>query len=208
MTVSSKLSSIHILDSYLHILVPDAGGRTIQDPSGGYSSTKIDAHVQDIYHQGGFDANKASGFREYATGQPVYQYLRTSRLDSPHMSRRATLADRPEIDHQLVGQCVPVEGGIYLPLTVTTVRTLAPYVQGAKPLADVGLLQNLLIDKEARLYQGENLLACLKGIGQHCSSLVLSGEDASFPFEQVVREWSLVLGLLPNVKTLKIKTQI
>ncbi|KAF2653019.1 hypothetical protein K491DRAFT_780624 [Lophiostoma macrostomum CBS 122681] len=187
--------------------LPDAGGRAFHS-SGGYSPTKTEAHGQDIYHQGGYDANKASGFREYTTGQPVYQYLRTSKPRSPQLSRRATLADRPEIDHQLVGHRLPIEGEVYLPLTVTTIRILAPYVQGAKPLADVGLLHNLLIDKEVMSYHGEPLLACLKGIGEQCLALVLSGEDSNVAFAQSVREWNLVLVLVPNVKNLQIKATI
>jgi len=116
--------------------------------------------------------------------------------------RRSTLADNPEIDHSLAASRVQFEDQKYLPLTAQTFKKLSPLWTGAKPMADLALFENLIIDLEVYATHGGPVLAALERIGAHCQQLVVTvARELDI---HTSTEWLKFFRALPNLKTIAI----
>ena len=127
-------------------------------------------------------------------------WLRVSPPRSPILSRRSTLANSPELDYVLYALRIQHDGVEYLPITLHTIQVLAPYINGAKPVADITLFANLAFDAETFNRHYISLSAAVTVIGQHCTgSVMVRGVEPKI-VEQVAKEWSQILKLLAAPK--------
>lgn len=152
------------------------------------------------------------GLRNWCTGYPPKKsYLSSEREFLPriHMSRRNTLADKPELDHLLAATKIDYKGHSYLPLTATTVHRLDPFFKGAKPIADMKIFKCIIINQEINGVHADHVVAALERIGEHCKHLlVMSPVQTSELGNVFAREvnnvstgndWDAILGCFPNV---------
>lgn len=150
--------------------------------------------------------------REWCTGYPPKAPFLGAIPDSPpraSLSRRSTLADRPELDHQLAETMVFYHGYKCLPLTVHTIHRLSPFWKGVKPIANYGLFKRVIIDKEINFVHPDHAIAALTRIGQHCKHLVIIApihtSDLGDVFNREAlnintgNDWDEILRCLPNL---------
>jgi hypothetical protein len=187
--------------------VPDVGGRT--GPNVIPKSTPVGRSYVGKYKfvRDGIDKNAVTGFRSFTTGQPRLCYLRSTlpRAPLPVVSRRSTLADVPELDHKLYAQRVKVNGEDYLPLNTKTVHILQPYLNGAKPVADMSLFERLVVSREYKIRHLNDLLISLASIGKHCKVLVILGEDRIWDLGGIHIRWEPVLKWCTQLQELEVK---
>jgi len=89
------------------------------------------------------------------------------------MSRRSTLADKPELDTLLRATMVTYNKHKYLPLTATTLYRLSPYWKGAKPIADMSIFNCLVLNHELNNVHADHVVAAMERIGHHVSHLLV-----------------------------------
>ncbi|KAF2786541.1 hypothetical protein K505DRAFT_204696, partial [Melanomma pulvis-pyrius CBS 109.77] len=128
--------------------------------------------------------------------------------------RRSTLADKPELDHKLKAACVEYNGQSYLPLTAPTFKKLSPLWQGAKPIANVAIFKNLLIDEEVNATHADHVVAALERIGGHCQELVIKSSIKTSELGDVFareqfnfgsgNDWAKVFRALPYLKNVAV----
>ncbi|KAF2029939.1 hypothetical protein EK21DRAFT_100846 [Setomelanomma holmii] len=128
------------------------------------------------------------------------------------MTRRSTLADKPELDVLLAATKVDYKGHQYLPLTARTIHRLSPYWKGEKPIADLKVFECIMIDHEVNGIHADHVVAALERIGEHCKHLlVVSPIQTSELGNVFVREhenmgpgndWDHLLKCFPNLKHL------
>jgi hypothetical protein len=182
--------------------VPDVGGRAGQDINHDIAGSR----AATMYHHRALDINAAINFRDYATGQPRYAFLSSSVLPrAPATYRRSTLADIPELDYMLTALKVTVGRIQYLPITSRVCQVLLPFINGAKPVADLGIFKNLLIPANALELYGDQVRSTLDGIGGHCSRLLVPGEPLVSQWMELHNKWGHVIAKLPHVKDVRFK---
>ncbi|KAJ8118843.1 hypothetical protein OPT61_g248 [Boeremia exigua] len=157
-------------------------------------------------------------FREYCRSQPP----RRSFLDGQapprlRISRRSTLADRPELDSQLEGALFQREEKRFLPVDSVTVYRLVPYLNGSKPLANVSIFERLLINRDTNKVPAKLFIAALEKIGLYCEHLVIvapfhtiefsymNGDEVGNP--EPGSDWGKILECLPNVRKITFEDQ-
>lgn len=181
--------------------VPDVGGRNTNPNmdeaiEAGHCSPELN------FFKPGFDKNQETDFRAHTTGEPRLSYLRSSPPRAPVITRRSTLSDIPEIDHCLVAHRVQYNGVEYLSLTIGAIHVLTPFINGAKPVADLTVFKNLAVDQEMRVIHCDALTLALASIGNHCTgSLLITGANLQ-NLAAVGRDWAQVLHLLPKVNSI------
>jgi hypothetical protein len=89
------------------------------------------------------------------------------------MSRRSTIADKPELDVILAATKVKHNGHMYLPLTAQTIHRLSPFFKGAKPIADMRLFECIVITHEINGVHADHVVAALERIGEYCKHLLV-----------------------------------
>jgi len=153
--------------------------------------------------------------RKWCSGHPPKKsFLGTDRNIPPRfrMSRRSTLADKPELDVLLAATKVEYNGHFYLPLTAKTIHRLDPFFKGAKPLADMKLFECIVITHEVNGVHADHVVAALERIGEHCKHLlVMSPVQTSELGNVFAREhdnvnpgndWDAILGCFPHLQYL------
>lgn len=152
--------------------------------------------------------------RKWCTGLPPKQSLLRRLHDSPpraRLTRRSTLADRPELDHLLATALESHEGNTHLPLTFHTIRRLSPFWKGAKPIANYSIFERLLLNKDVNQVHADDVVAALKLIGPHCKHLVIVAPIHTSEYGDVFNretrnintgnDWEKILACFPNLET-------
>lgn len=150
--------------------------------------------------------------RKWCSGQPPKRlFLSSDRALPPRirMSRRNTLADKPELDMLLAATKVEYNGHSYLPLTAQTIYRLDPFFKGAKPLADMKLFKCIVITQEVNGVHADHVVAALERIGEHCKHLLVMSPIQTSELGNVFareaglinpgNDWDAILGCFPNL---------
>ena len=135
------------------------------------------------------------------------------------MSRRSTLADRPELDDLLKTFMVDYKneryfplGEKFLPLDVNTVHRLSQYLNGSKPLAHTCRFKRLVINSQTNQVRAGHFVAILEHVGIHCEHLAIIAPFHPIEFSSVFdretgnaepgSDWEKILQCFPNLHTL------
>jgi hypothetical protein len=128
------------------------------------------------------------------------------------VSRRNTLADKPELDLLLAATKIDYNGHSYLPLTAHTIHHLDPFFKGAKPLADMKLFDCIVITYEINSVHADHVVAALERIGEHCKHLLVMSPIQTSELGNVFareaglitsgNDWDAILGCFPNLEYL------
>ena len=128
------------------------------------------------------------------------------------MSRRSTLADKPELDTLLKAVMVEYMEKEFLPLDSHTVHQLAQYLNGSKPLAHTCLFQRLLINSETNKVRAGLFVAALENVGVYCEHLAIIAPFHTIEFSNAFdrdtgnlepgSDWGKILQCFPNLHTL------
>lgn len=153
--------------------------------------------------------------RKWCHGQPPKPSYLTGNTGLPtrfRMSRRNTMADKPELDLLLAATKVWYNGHAFLPLTAQTIHRLDPFFKGAKPLADLSLFKCIIINQEINSVHADHVVTALERIGEYCKHLlVMSPVQTSELGNVFAREagnispgndWDGILGCFPNLEYL------
>ena len=153
--------------------------------------------------------------RDFCRGQPPRQSFLSEGGRTPprfRMSRRSTLADKPELDSLLKAVMVTYKGDEFLPLNVNTIHRLSQWLNGAKPLAHHCLFRRLMITSEANKVNAEHFVATLEHIGVYCEHLAIIAPFHTIEFGNVFdrgsknpepgTDWEKILQCFPNLHTL------
>ncbi|KAL6711730.1 hypothetical protein ACN47E_004664 [Coniothyrium glycines] len=130
------------------------------------------------------------------------------------MSRRSTLADKPELDAILRTTLTTYDGHQYLPLTATTLHNLSPYWKGVKPVADTSLFSCILLNKDINDVHADHVVSALQRVGVFVSHLLVVGpiltSDVGNVFNReegnigAGNDWDRILKCFPNLKWVKL----
>jgi hypothetical protein len=135
------------------------------------------------------------------------------------MSRRSTLADRPELDALLKGFTIDYKnekyfplGEKFLPLDSNTVHCLAQYLNGSKPLAHTCRFKKLMINSQTNKVRANLFVAILEHVGVYCEHLAIVAPFHTIEFVHVFdremgnpepgSDWGKILECIPNLFTL------
>ncbi|KAF9696502.1 hypothetical protein EKO04_005276 [Ascochyta lentis] len=152
--------------------------------------------------------------RDFCTGQPPrHSFLAPGGRTPPRfrMSRRSTLADKPELDSLLKAVTITYRGEEFLPLNNSTVHRLSQYLNGSKPLAQTCLFTRLMITNEANKVCADRFVAALEQIGAYCEKLAIvapfhaieSGNVFAREIDTLESssDWEKILQCFPNLQT-------
>jgi hypothetical protein len=153
--------------------------------------------------------------RRWCAGQPARKsYLSADGSSSPRfpLTRRSTLADKPELDVLLAATKVRHRGHWYLPLTTRTIHRLSKFVNGSKPIANMTLFECILIDQEVNGVHADHVVSVLERIGEHCNHLLVKSPIQTSELGNVFNreadnvspgnDWDCILKCFPNLKHL------
>lgn len=128
------------------------------------------------------------------------------------MSRRSTLADKPELDTLLKVFMVQFRNDDFLPIDENTVRHLNQYMNGSKPLAHTCRFKRLLINSKTNEVRVGLFVAVLENIGIHCEHLAIVAPFHPIEFGNAFEygvgnsepgsDWEKILDCLPNLRVL------
>lgn len=159
--------------------------------------------------------NPENVFNDFCRGQPPRRSFLPLGRTPPRlrMSRRSTLADKPELDELFIEAMVEFRGKKFLPITTDTMRHLTRYVNGSKPLAHPSLFKRLLLNTDTNEVPADLFVAVLEGIGLYCEHLAVIAPFHTIEFvDKSDREvgnpepgsdWDKILGCLPNLRKLR-----
>lgn len=126
------------------------------------------------------------------------------------MSRRSTLADRPELDAQLNAVMVRLNDEMFLPLNTSTVSRIMEYLNGSKPLVHVYcVFGRLLINTKSNEVRPGLLIAALEKIGPYCGHLAVGAPFHTTEFvhtnckvdkPEPRSDWDKILECFPNLR--------
>ncbi|KZM26161.1 uncharacterized protein EKO05_0000496 [Ascochyta rabiei] len=152
--------------------------------------------------------------RNFCTGQPPKQsFLAPGGRTPPRfrMSRRSTLADKPELDSLLKTVMITYKGKEFLPLDENTVHRLSQYLNGSKPLAPTCLFTRLMITSDANKIRADRFVATLEQVGVYCKHLAIISPFHAIEFGNVFAcevdtlesgsDWERILQCFPNLQT-------
>ncbi|OAK99344.1 hypothetical protein IQ06DRAFT_224245 [Phaeosphaeriaceae sp. SRC1lsM3a] len=155
------------------------------------------------------------GLRKWCSGLPPKKSFLSSD-DSPAarlpLTRRSTLAEKPELDDLLAATKVEYDGHEYLPLTVRTVHHLSPFWKGEKPIADTKIFSCVMITPEVINVHADHVVAAIERIGVYCKHLLVVAPIQTSELENVFdrengdiasgNDWDRILKRFPNIKRL------
>ncbi|PSN61534.1 hypothetical protein BS50DRAFT_153261 [Corynespora cassiicola Philippines] len=128
------------------------------------------------------------------------------------ISRRATLADRPELDHLIPSWLTTIEGHKYLPLTPWNLFHMSPLWKGEKPLADTTVFEYLLVNREIQYVEADVIQSALSAIGGYCKHFYVEGNiqvevhgkifKKSHAWGYVGDDGERLMNRLPNLETI------
>jgi hypothetical protein len=154
---------------------------------------------------------KDSVFKDFCRGQPPRRSFLNGTPPRMPMSRRSTLADKPELDTLLKVYMVQYKGEDFLPIHEHTVRQLNQYLNGSKPLADTGLFKRLLIDRQTNQIPTALFNAALEQLGVYCEHLVIQAPFHPMEFgithepgtgnNEPGSDWTKILECFPSLLT-------
>ncbi|KAF2445713.1 hypothetical protein P171DRAFT_443329 [Karstenula rhodostoma CBS 690.94] len=163
------------------------------------------------------DADDDDFIRYCCTGRPPkppFEAFFSSALDSPtrsQNSRRATIAEKPDLNSKLVATLILHKGDHYLPLTLKNIHRLSALWKGTAPVADFGLFKRLIINEDINITHASHFLDALEFIGHHCEYLVVAGPILVSEYKDVFYreelnigtgdDWSKVMERFPNLKS-------
>ncbi|KAH7064415.1 hypothetical protein BKA63DRAFT_496752 [Paraphoma chrysanthemicola] len=167
---------------------------------------------QEVYLE---SADPEPDLRKWCTGQPPKKSFLgsdTKFFARLPITRRSTLADKPELDNLLAASKIDYRGHSFVPLTARVIHNLSPYWKGEKPVADTKVFECLLINQEVNKVHADHVVAALQRIGEHCKHLlVVSPIQTSDLGSVFIREqgdiepgndWEHLLQCFPNLKYL------
>ncbi|KAH7392289.1 hypothetical protein DE146DRAFT_634441 [Phaeosphaeria sp. MPI-PUGE-AT-0046c] len=152
------------------------------------------------------------GLRNWCSGLPPKKSFLNP--DGGHavkfpLSRRSTVAEKPELDALLAATKVKYDGHEYLPLTVRTLHRLSPFYKGEKPIADLKLFQCVMITPEINGVHADHVVAAIERIGVHCEHLLVVAPIQTSELGNVFNreagditpgnDWDQILQRFPNV---------
>jgi hypothetical protein len=153
--------------------------------------------------------------RRWCAGQPPKKsYLSADGNSSSRfpLTRRSTLADKPELDVLLAATIVRHRGHWYLPLTARTIHRLSKFVNGSKPIANMKLFECILIDQEINSVHADHVVSVLERIGEHCNHLLVKSPIQTSELGNVFNreadnispnnDWDYILKCFSNLKHL------
>lgn len=126
------------------------------------------------------------------------------------MSRRSTLAEKPDLDVQLNAVMVEYEDDVFLPLDYSTVLRITEYLNGSKPLAHgCCVFKGLLINGQTNDVSAGLFMAAIGKIGKHCEHLVIVAPFHPIGFDHIPdsepgnpepgSDWEKILECFPNL---------
>lgn len=153
------------------------------------------------------------GLRKWCSGLPPKKSFLGSD-DSPAarlpLTRRSTLAEKPELDDLLAATKIEYDGHEYLPLTVGTLHRLSPFYKGEKPIADLNLFKCIMITPEINNVHADHVVAAMERIGVHCEHLLVVAPIQTTELGNVFNreagnvapgnDWDQILKRFPNIK--------
>ncbi|KAF2631779.1 hypothetical protein BU25DRAFT_196758 [Macroventuria anomochaeta] len=189
---------------------PDLG-----DDSTAEKTLAIDVNGTEVSNSPTASPTKTSLFNDFCRGQPPKRsFLGPDGRTPPRlrMSRRSTLADKPELDTLLKAVMIQYKDGEFLPLDTNTVHRLTQYLNGSKPLAHTCRFKRLLINSETNKVRAGLFVAALENIGVYCEHLVIVAPFHTIEFSNVFdretgnaepgSDWEKILECFPNLRTL------
>lgn len=118
----------------------------------------------------------AFDLRNWCAGQPPKRsFLSSSRGQPPkaRVSRRNTIADKPELDVLLAATMVEHNGHSFLPLTAENIHRLSSFFNGSKPLADMHIFKCIVITNEINDIHADHVMEAFVRIGRYCEHLLV-----------------------------------
>ncbi|KAH7075056.1 hypothetical protein FB567DRAFT_182941 [Paraphoma chrysanthemicola] len=155
------------------IPITSSKASTVDDPAFDETPLASDEADQEAYLD---NTDPELDLRKWCTGQPPKKsYLRsdTKMFDRLPITRRSTLADKPELDILIAGSKIDYGGHSFVPLTARVIHYLSPYWKGEKPIADTKVFACLLINQEINGLHADHVVAALQSIGEHCRHLLV-----------------------------------
>jgi hypothetical protein len=162
------------------------------------------------------DGNNVGDLRNWCTGQPPKRpgfgaFLKFPPRGRHSLSRRSTLADKPELDVLLAATLVEYKGKKHLPLSAKTLRRLSPLWKGEKPLANFHIFERLLLNKEINTAHADHVISALERVGGHCKHLVIISPIHISEYGDVLNredgnintgnDWDKIIACFPNLET-------
>jgi len=131
------------------------------------------------------------------------------------MSRRSTLADKPELDTLLKVYTVKFKDEDFLPINENTVRLLNKYLNGSKPLANTCRFQRLLFNEETNRVRVGLFVKVLESVGMYCDNLAIVAPFHPIEFGNALKygvgnsepgsDWYKILDCLPALRYFTLK---
>jgi hypothetical protein len=155
---------------------------------------------------------KDSVFKDFCRGQPPRRsFLANGAPPRLPMSRRSTLADKPELDTLLKVFTVQFRDEGFLPINENTVNLLNQYLNGSKPLAHTCRFKRLLFNKKTNEVRVGLFVKVLESIGMYCEHLAIVSPFHPIEFGKSFEygagnsehgsDWEKILDCLPGLRT-------
>lgn len=131
------------------------------------------------------------------------------------MSRRSTLADKPEFDTLLEVHTVQFKGEDFLPINGNTVHLLNQYLNGSKPLAHTCRFERLLFNEKTNEVRVGLFVKVLESVGMYCDHLAIVAPFHPIEFGSALKyevgnsepgsDWFKILNCLPTLRRFTFK---
>ncbi|KAF3010751.1 hypothetical protein E8E13_007215 [Curvularia kusanoi] len=155
-------------------------------------------------------------FIEFCRGQPPKRSFLSAAPPRLRMSRRSTLADKPELDGLLGEAMIQRKNEKFLPLVPETIHLLTSYLKGNRPVTRTSFA-NLMINGETNKVSPGVFIVTLEQIGQHCKHLAIIAPFHTTEFVNATdyehgnpepgSDWGKILSCFPNLDKLTYEDQ-
>ncbi|KAF2640346.1 hypothetical protein P280DRAFT_33828 [Massarina eburnea CBS 473.64] len=102
---------------------------------------------------------------------PVSPIRSTRRVRGP-MTRRSTLAEKPELDYILRAAMEMHNGKLHLPLSADSLHRLSSLWKGEKPIADYTIFERIVIES-INMVHADHFISALECVGSLCKHLLI-----------------------------------
>ncbi|KAF3045183.1 hypothetical protein E8E12_010458 [Didymella heteroderae] len=154
---------------------------------------------------------KDSVFKDFCRGQPPRRsFLANGTPPRLPMSRRSTLADKPELDTLLKVFTIQFRDEEFLPINGNTVHLLNQYLNGSKPLAHTCRFKRLLFNETTNEVRVSLFVKILENVGMYCEHLAIVAPFHPVEFGNAFQyeagnsepgsDWEKILDCLPGLR--------
>ncbi|KAF1931652.1 uncharacterized protein M421DRAFT_417418 [Didymella exigua CBS 183.55] len=156
---------------------------------------------------------KDSVFKDFCRGQPPRRsFLASGMPPRLPVSRRSTLADKPELDTLLKVFTIQFKNEDFLPINENTVHLLNQYMNGSKPLAHTCRFKRLLFNSKTNEVRVGLFVKVLENIGMYCEHLAIVAPFHPIEFGNTIEsdignsepgsDWEKILDCLHKLRSL------